>query len=881
MNILNKLTIKHLKMNKKRTIVTIIGVILSTALMVGIGLLFSTIRDNTIKEIINNNGSQHVIINMDYDKLNLIKNNNKVKSYNYIYPLGYAKIEELNDSRNPYIEVVTASDNYFSNLKLVEGTIPQNDSEIVLPKHLFNEKVDIKVGDIITLKVGTRYLNGQIQTFKDSYDFEETLENISTKEYKVVGIIERDITESYSDPAYMAFTKSKVEGNNFAKVLVNYKNPRNTYKVSSDIAKSLGYENLCERVSNECYEDVEYNDSLLSLSGASRYSNILSGMAGVITIILTLVSIACIIVIYNSFAISVMERKKQFGLFSSIGATRKQLAKTVFFEAFIVALIGIPLGILSGIVGIGTVLIIINKLLPNLFSYPLALSIYPLFMIIPVIFMIITIFVSAYIPSKIASRVSPITAIRQNDDIKIKNSKLKTPKFISKIFGVEGELALKNMKRNKKKYRVTIISLFISIVLFISFSAFTEYGLDTAVDMTNIPDYDIQVYSYSLDATKILDKDQYLNLIKEALNHEEVKEAITVSRISDLYVKKQDDDFYTKPNVKEITLDEVQGGDTSFENGYLNTFITILSNEDYQKYKKEIGLKEDRVIIVNKNEYISYNDGKRKKMKDIPYSGKNVDLQLYKVTESHYEEDGWKWGTIEVGLPLNNLYYTDKLPKFIDLNSSGYNVSIIISEDLAIKYEIDTPLYYSNEFSTFIKAPKYGKVWPLLEKIVENTKDDDNVRLYAYNEKEDLKLITNIVIVVKILLYGFISLVTLIGVTSVFNTINTSINLRRKEFSMLRSIGLTPNGFNKILYFESLFFGLKSLLYGIPVSLIVILLLHNSFGTINSFKQVLIPWKSILIAIVGVFVIVLISMMYASSKIKKENILEALREENI
>ena len=79
MNILNKLTIKHLKMNKKRTIVTIIGVILSTALMVGIGLLFSTIRDNTIKEIINNNGSQHVIINMDYDKLNLIKNNNKVE----------------------------------------------------------------------------------------------------------------------------------------------------------------------------------------------------------------------------------------------------------------------------------------------------------------------------------------------------------------------------------------------------------------------------------------------------------------------------------------------------------------------------------------------------------------------------------------------------------------------------------------------------------------------------------------------------------------------------------------------------------------------------------------------------------------------------------
>lgn len=882
MNILNKLTIKHLKMNKKRTIVTIVGVILSTALMVGIGLLFSTIRDYSIKLVIENNGSQHAIINMDYSKINLIKNNNQIKSYDYIYPLGYSNYDGLGENNNYYISVVTTNEKYLKKLKLVEGRLPENENEIVIPKHLLATGVTIKIGDNINLNMGKRYLDEEELTFKDNYIDGESLKNTIHHTYLVVGIIERDPSECYSDPSYMTITKAKVDGNNFSRILVNFKNPKDSYKIGSNLAKALGYKNLCTNIENECYEDIEFNDSLLSLSGATRYGNILDGMIGIITIILSLVSIACIIVIYNSFSISVMERKKQFGLFASIGATRKQLSKTVFFEAFIIAFIGIPLGILSGLLGIGVVLSIINHLLPEIFEIPLSLSVYPLFMIIPVLFMIITIFVSAYIPSKMAAHVSPIIAIRQNDDIKIKNKKLKTPKFITKIFGVEGELALKNMKRNKKKYRVTIISLFISIVLFISFSGFTKYSLDTAIDMTDVPDSDIQIYAYNINGNEKLNKEYYLSSIKQVLTNEDVFDSLTVVRISNLYVKKFNDEFYDKSFLNVIKPNEIQGGDETFGSGYLNAFITVLENDDYKEYQKQLGLKEDKVIVINKNNYTSYENGNRKKMKFIPYSGEQIDLQLYGISEIYDElKDSWSIEPKEIGLPLKNLYYTEKEPKYLNLNSNEHSISLVMSEDMIKNYAINEGKELYNDITTFIKSPSYKNVWPVIQKIEEDMEDNEHIRIYAYNVKEELKLVNNMIIVIKILLYGFITLVTLIGVTSVFNTINTSIALRRKEFSMLRSMGLTPKGFNKILYFESLFFGLKSLIYAIPVSLVVIYLLHCSFDTMVSFNTLMIPWKSILQATIGVFVIVLCTMYYASSKIKRENILEALREENI
>lgn len=855
MKILNNLTIKHLKANKKRTIVTIIGIILSTALMVGIGLLFSTVRDNSVKMIIENNGDHHAVIEVEKNKLDFISKNDSVSKYKYKSSLGYSLYEGITNEYKPYINVLTASKEYLEDLKLIEGRLPNNENEIIISEHLeTNGEVKLNVGDKIKLNIGDRISKEGILLGDSPYAFEytcdennvctenvdektESLINTKEKEYTIVGIIKRDILEDYSNPGYSAFTVS--EPSEMLMVYVNYKNVKDTYKNSQIIAQNLGYKPVND---SNYYHEVNYNDNLLAFSGVSNYSNMIDSMAWVIIIILSLVSIACIIVIYNSFAISVMERKKQFGLFSSIGATQKQLRHTVFFEAFIVGIIGIPLGVASAYLGIGIVLMIVNKLLPNMFDFPLALATYPLFIIIPIIFMIITILVSAFLPARSASKVSPIEAIRLNDDIKIKSKKLKTPRII-KLFGVEGEIAYKNMKRNKKKYRITIISLFISIVLFVSFSSLLKYGLTSAYDFTELPKYEYAA-SFSSDKKESID-----SIINQVLKIDGIKKYSVYNQTNFLT---DNNDYFNKEvlDMENTTNDRI------------SVNVLSLDNKSYEEYKKQIGLSTDQPILLNTYSYIEYTNNSRKQITVTPYN-KISSLEI----KTYDEKNNFK---------LDNIYSTNILPFGIEETYLG-TMTIIVNEETYNKLKIDDN-YYS---SMYLLADNYDEFDKLLDSESKENILTDDVNVYTINIKKELQLLSNIVFVIKLLLYGFISLVTLIGVTSVINTINTSIALRKKEFAVLRSIGLTPKGFNKMMLFECLFFGLKSLLYGLPVSFIVIYLFHLSFNGIVSFDSLLIPYGSILIAIFGVFIIVLISMWYATIRIKKDNILDAIREENI
>ena len=855
MKILNNLTIKHLKANKKRTIVTIIGIILSTALMVGIGLLFSTVRDNSVKMIIENNGDHHAVIEVEKNKLDFISKNDSVSKYKYKSSLGYSLYEGITNEYKPYINVLTASKEYLEDLKLIEGRLPNNENEIIISEHLeTNGEVKLNVGDKIKLNIGDRISKEGILLGDSPYAFEytcdennvctenvdektESLINTKEKEYTIVGIIKRDILEDYSNPGYSAFIVS--EPSEMLMVYVNYKNVKDTYKNSQIIAQNLGYKPVND---SNYYHEVNYNDNLLAFSGVSNYSNMIDSMAWVIIIILSLVSIACIIVIYNSFAISVMERKKQFGLFSSIGATQKQLRHTVFFEAFIVGIIGIPLGVASAYLGIGIVLMIVNKLLPNMFDFPLALATYPLFIIIPIIFMIITILVSAFLPARSASRVSPIEAIRLNDDIKIKSKKLKTPRII-KLFGVEGEIAYKNMKRNKKKYRITIISLFISIVLFVSFSSLLKYGLTSAYDFTELPKYEYAA-SFSSDKKESID-----SIINQVLKIDGIKKYSVYNQTNFLT---DNNDYFNKEvlDMENTTNDRI------------SVNVLSLDNKSYEEYKKQIGLSTDQPILLNTYSYIEYTNNSRKQITVTPYN-KISSLEI----KTYDEKNNFK---------LDNIYSTSILPFGIEETYLG-TMTIIVNEETYNKLNIDDN-YYS---SMYLLADNYDEFDKLLDSESKENILTDDVSVYTINIKKELQLLSNIVFVIKLLLYGFISLVTLIGVTSVINTINTSIALRKKEFAVLRSIGLTPRGFNKMMLFECLFFGLKSLLYGLPVSFIVIYLFHLSFNGIVSFDSMLIPYGSILLAIFGVFIIVLISMWYATIRIKKDNILDAIREENI
>lgn len=848
MSILNDLTIKNLKLNKKRTIVTIVGIILSTALMVGIGLLFSSFQDYMIRETISYNGKYEAEYgDVSLDKLNSI--DKKDFSYFYQKPIGFSKFDSANEYK-PYIYISSVDKEYFNELHLISGRFAENDSELVISNHInTNGGASYKIGDIITLKYGERVVEGVNTLANNEYYEEETLNIVGEKTYTIVGIVERSNFEDYSASGYSTFTLDMNDKDGTANVFVMFNNKKKIIKQSEDLAKKLGYNNA-----------ISYNSTLLALYGESTYGNIMKSMITMIVIMLSLVSIGCIVVIYNSFAISVMERKKEFGLLSSIGATKKQLSYTVFFEALIEGIIGIILGICGAYIGIGTVILIINNLIGDILVLKLNLVTNIVFIIIPVIFMILVIFISALVPSRRAAKVSPIEAIRQNDDIKINKKKIKTGRLINKLFGIEGEIALKNIKRNKKKYRVTIVSLFISIVLFISFSSYMNYTIDTASSVMGEVPYDYQI-SYFGDDNDI----DALDKISEIIKSNDVKEYVSYSAsnlsiignytYSDEYL-----DFY-----KSAYGDDGIKALTNLKYQYIS--IYILDDISYNKYKELIGLDKDSVILLNKFKGVSYGNNKRVNY-DIPViNNGDINIKICNFDDNDEDVDTTKY----CNKKIDNIFITNKSFDLIEEFSYMSDFKLIVNKKL-----------YDNISDSGTHYTQFNIISDNTDNIDKLTKELDKYDNVNYtNVKESMKQANNMILVIKILMYGFIGLVTLIGVTSVFNTISTSMALRKREFAVLRSIGLTRKGFNKILFFESLFFGLKSLIYAIPVSLGVTIIIHYALADMMSINSIVIPWKAIIISIVSVFVIVLLTMMYSTSKIKKHNIIEQIREENI
>lgn len=304
MNILNRLTIKHLTMNKRRTIVSVVGIILSTALMVGIGLLLSTFREVMIKDIEKYNGTHHAVIDkVEINDLSIISNNSNVTNIKYKKYMGYSKYNNDLEGYNTYMKLFEADNNYLKSLKLTKGRYPNNGNEIIIPVNISNYNNIHDIGDEIELNLGDRYLNDELLT--GEFKLNEYIKVVNTKKYVIVGVYNEDVLEDYFDVGDGVFTRLDNSNLNKLTVYIEYNNPKKAYKITNSIASTLGFTKI-----NDSYKEISYNDNLLSLYGESKYTNLMDGMTGILAIMLSLVSIACIIVIYNSFAISVMERKK-------------------------------------------------------------------------------------------------------------------------------------------------------------------------------------------------------------------------------------------------------------------------------------------------------------------------------------------------------------------------------------------------------------------------------------------------------------------------------------------------------------------------------------------------------------------------------------------
>lgn len=847
MKILNKFTIKNLRLNKKRTIVTIIGIMLSTALICGVAGLVSSFQKTLVNATIATDGNFHAKFNdVSKDKFGYVTENQKIKQYFFTSELGWAKLEGGQNSNKPYVQIMeydkTALENF--GINLVEGRLPENSNEILISEHIrTNAQVNWKVGDKITINVGERIAEdgvklGESNPYQTMINYneqgeeietsmEEKIINGKTKTYTIVGITKRLSYENYSSPGY--------------KIITYKENLREKENISVLYKKAGEYEELNKEMSKNLEtEDTQLNMDLIRFQGGLGDSA-MAAVISVATVVMVIIIISSVFVIRNSFSISVSERNRQYGMLASIGATSKQIKRNVVFEGIVVGLIAIPLGILLGIVAIVILLQVVNYILGDLLTgMEFVYSINVLGIVISIAISLITIYLSTLIPAKRAAKISPIESIRGNKDTKIKAKKIRTSILTKKIFGIGGVIASKNLKRSKKKYRTTVISIVVSIFIFISLSSFLSYGMDMTSYYYTDYSYNIYVNYGKSDAISAKEQEKIYN---------EIIKIEGVDKYSYTWEASVPSNMYQYSNGRFEPIDECR--------------ILAYNNEYFKQYLKEIGLKEEdyKTAVILIDDELAYNADGSKNLEKL-YTLKKGDTINLKI----------KGNTIAAKISEN----PTKRPMGLE-SVYAYGGEVLVSqefikehlgENLEEEFSLGSLLIYSND----------------ADKMEETIKNFQNEKGYLNIETHNLdtyvKQQKKIVLVAAIFLYGFITVITLIGVTNIFNTITTNMILRSKEFATLKSIGMTTKEFNKMVRLESIMYGTKSLMIGIPLGIL------GSYAIYYGFAKEMdlgynVPIVPILISIVFVFIIIGITMKYSLSKINKQNIIETIRKDNI
>ena len=856
MDILKKFTKKNLKLNKKRTIVTIIGIMLSTALICAVAGMVSSTQKTLANAMRADHGNYHMRFeNVPTEELKFIEENVNVESYFLTKNVGYAKLDGSINSGKPYLFLMEFDRNALQNssFKIVEGRLPENENEVVISQHIIdNGGVELKVGDTLSLDVGTRRLvdDGSVLSQSNPYlgeeesqeeNLQEEITDTINKTYTIVGIIERPSyeLEDYQAPGYTIITYSdNINNTDVANISVLFNNVGD-------------YEETTEQIVNTVKEDTGVDISTVANVNVIRFDgglsentmNVLYGIAGVIIVIIV---VSSVFVIRNSFAISVAEKTKQYGMLASVGATKKQIRKTVLLEGTYIGAIAIPLGILCGIIAIVVLLWIVNYLIGDMMDGVVFIYNVPLLpILLSIVISAITIYLSCIIPAIRASRISPIEAIRGNEDIKIKAKKIKTSKLTKKIFGIGGVIASKNLKRNKKKYRTTVISLVVSIAIFISLSSFLDYGKRAVGLYYTDMKYNVDVYNGDIEL---------YNEIAQLNNIDDYSYSFTTSAIIDI-------EKYGSEYGKEISnINRTYYEEAERETEYQDTIAVIMFNNNYfKKFIKELGLNENdyKNIAILEDDEFEYNE-----------DGTSVLRNYYNIKEGE---------TITINLNGEERQVT--IAQRSDQRPMGFEGSyatggwIFVSEDFMEDKDneiISTGMYINSSDASQLERD--------INNIIADNDSYKNVHITNLAEFADQE--RRILLLVSIFLYGFITVITLIGVTNIFNTITTNMILRSKEFANLKSIGMTTKEFNKMIRLESLLYGLKSLLIGIPIGLLGSFCIYQAFKNSVDFGY-MIPWVSILISIIFVFIIVGATMKYSLSKINKQNIIETIRQDNI
>ena len=938
MNLMKTLTLKNLKLNRKRTIVTIVGIILATALLSALVTLVSSFQYSMIEYQKQKGGDFHVkFSNVKMSELSEFKNNRNIESTFETMGMGFAKLDGCKNEDKPYAYVMATDEAGFERgcFKLIEGRMAKNEDEIVIPRHLkTNGRIDIKVGDEITLDVGKRYDSNTESVISENCAYEheaETLTDTVTKHYKVVGIMERPGygMEDYSAAGYTFVTYSdelaaidngtKSEASEADTTLTVYsrytqKALRNKDAVTADI---IGVDDkLFEKANNSSVEmSSEESDRFLKEMENAKYDIYMNGylinyecvfpidgsfkalftVAAVVALIIILTSVYCI---KNSFNISITEKIRQYGMLASVGATRRQIKSSVKTEAAMLGVVGIPVGTMSGILASLILVKVVNALSAGWLNVALSFHTSLPALILAVILSIATIYFSATGSARRAAKVTPLEAIRNTKEIKIKSAKLKTPAIIGRIWGIGGVISYKNIKRNNKKYRTTVTSIVICSVTFIVISYFMSMAFSVVGMSYASADYNIGI---NMSCKKDIDIEKFSKLLSGI----EGAEDYLVGAGYDFDVSKPE---YTKEYGEYCRqlYDDSEDVSQMF-------LITVLDDKSYDKYASDAGIKNAAAgaILVNKGTFDVYNENSskyvKKEMELYKYKAGDTIECGYNVYDDASSDDNAVEGDIESSTESStedNSGYVDEetinngVRKTVDVTIAG------VTDKVPIGYKgYSNTLLFMNQkgfeslwgdgkngneikpgyasYSAYVVAENADEYQDTFEKETEGNPEYSQISFYVSNLDKQMRDEKSLFTLLGVFAYGLIVVIALIGITNIINTLSTGMELRSREFATLRSIGMTDKQFVGMVRLESVFISVKALVIGVPLGILISYLLCVMMNRMDDAIIYEPPYKAIILCILVVIMLIYAIMKLSMTKLRHNNIIETIKNENL
>lgn len=786
MNVLFKYSYRNLKLNRHRTLAAVIGTIITTLLICFIFSFVESLKHSNYKNTIDKNGLYHAYFpSLNQEQFNSLKNSNNIVSSFEIKTIGYDNIKSENISYD--IKILSYDSSVVDKfpIELVRGDYPNDDDEILVPLTVCR-KFNYDVGDEIYF-------------------------DINDKQYIIVGVFDESrniLNQNYNDEWQIFYTLSSKNENVLEyDLFIEYNSPHKAYIYSKTISNE-----------NKLKDNFIINYEVINASVGSNNPLVYI----FIIIIVSMIMVFGIFAIKNSFSISITERYKQFGMLFSIGATKYQVISCIIMEGIIISILAIPIGLVLSQLVLYFIINLFNKILVSYINFYMYYKISVFSLSLASVVSFITVLLSSYLPTLKMVQISPIELIKSHNSIKLIKKKIQVPKFLSKKYGITGEIAYKNIKRNGNKARTVIDSIVICVALFIGFSAL-------------LPSFN-SIETCKYDAHMIYENDNF-----------------TIEQELYKKIKMIKDEISTDVNVKDYTLlrkyNIMVDDDSLYNSGYKESssfqnviMIVSITNSKYIEILKQNNLEftEDMVIliddiIINQELVTMVNNQKIEKFL-INYFGKKITIKNIISASS----DSLFWDDFD--FPI-----------------------IIVSDEM---FDTITKDQAVNRLELYIKAKEPKKL---------NIEQYDDPDIFmAINVYQENLFYYSLEILIVIAMYGFITFLSIVSFTNVFNIIATNMMLRSKELATLKAMGMTNTEFNQMIKLESFLYSFKALAIGIPLGLMLSYVFCKSMKVEYNF-----PILAIIVVSLFILICVVTIMNYSLKKSEKNVIIDSIKNDNI